>query len=62
MFAGLTAGELGRVLKDLAGRVRLETLRKHPRGPKRPVVKKPKNKKQPHVSTARLLEKRNQTG
>jgi hypothetical protein len=62
VFAGMTAGELGRVLKDLAGRVRLETLRKHPRGPKKPVVKKPKNKKQPHVSTARLLEKRNQTG
>jgi hypothetical protein len=62
VFAGMTAGELGRVLKDLAGRVRLETLRKHPRGPKRPVVKKPKDKKQPHVSTARLLEKRNQTG
>jgi Transposase DDE domain len=62
VFAGMTAGELGRVLKDLAGRVRLETLRKHPRGPKRPVVKKPKNKRQPHVSTARLLEKRNQTG
>jgi hypothetical protein len=61
VFAGMTAGELGRVLKDLAGRVRLETLRKHPRGPKRPVVKKPKNKKQPHVSTARLLEKRKQT-
>jgi hypothetical protein len=62
VFAGMTAGELGRVLKDLAGRVRLETLRKHPRGPKKPVVKKPKNKKQPHVSTAWLLEKRNQTG
>lgn len=62
VFAGMTAGELGRVLKDLAGRVRLEALRKHPRGPKRPVVKRPKNKKQPHVSTARLLEKRNQTG
>jgi hypothetical protein len=62
VFAGMTAGELGCVLKDLAARVRLETLRKHPRGPKRPVVKKPKNKKQPHVSTARLLEKRNQTG
>jgi hypothetical protein len=62
VFAGMTAGELGRVLKDLAGRVRLETLRKHPRGPKKPVAKKPKNKKQPHVSTARLLDKRNQTG
>jgi len=62
VFAGLTAGELGRVLKDLAMRVRLETLQKHPRGPKKPVIKKPKNNKQPHVSTARLLEKRKRTG
>jgi IS4 transposase len=61
VFAGMTAGELGRVLKDLAGRVRLETLQKHPRGPKKPVAKKPKNKKQPHVSTARLLETRKRT-
>src|SRR3954462_2986553 len=62
VFATLTAGELGQVLKDLAQRVRLEKLQKHPRGPKKPVTKKPKNKKQPHVSTARLLEKRKKTG
>jgi hypothetical protein len=62
VFAAMTAGELGRVLKDLAGRVRLERLQKHPRGPKKPVIKKPKNKKQPHVSTARVLEKRKRTG
>lgn len=62
VFAGMTAGELGRVLKDLARRVRLERLQKHPRGPKKPVTKKPKNNKQPHVSTARLLEKRKPTG
>ena len=62
VFAGMTAGELGRVLQDLAGRVRLETLRKHPRGPKKPVAKKPRDKRQPHVSTAQLLGKRNQTG
>jgi hypothetical protein len=62
IFAEMTAGELGRVLKDLAGRVRLERLQKHRRGPKKPVVKKPRNKKQPHVATARLLEKRKATG
>jgi hypothetical protein len=62
VFAGMTAGGLGRVLKDLAKRIRLERLQKHPRGPKKPVIKKPKNKKQPHVSTARLLEKRKRTG
>lgn len=62
VFAKMTAGELGSVLKDLAGRVRLERLQKHPRGPKKPVAKKPKNNKEPHVSTARLLEKRKRTG
>ena len=62
LFGEMTAGELGRVLKDLAGRVRLERLQKHGRGPKKPVAKKPWNKKQPHVATARLLEKRKATG
>jgi hypothetical protein len=62
VFAKMTAAELARVLKDLAGRVRLATLQKHPRGPKKPVKKKPKNNKQPHVSTQRLLEERKKTG
>jgi hypothetical protein len=58
----LTVPEFAGVLKALAQGVRLETLKKHPRGPKRPVIKKPKNNKEPHVSTARLLEKRKRTG
>jgi IS4 transposase len=62
VFARMTVQEFAGVLKDLAQRVRLETLKKHPRGPKKPVIKKPKNKKEPHVSTARLLEKRKRTG
>jgi hypothetical protein len=62
VFARMTVSEFAGVLKELAQRVRLETLKKHPRGPKKPVVKKPKNKKKPHVSTARLLEKRKKTG
>jgi hypothetical protein len=62
VFAKMTASDLGHVLRDLARRVRLERLQKHPRGPKKPVVKEPKNKKQPHVSTARLLENRKATG
>jgi hypothetical protein len=62
VFAKMTAKELGSVLKELAGRVRLERLQKHPRGPKRHVARKPANKKQPHVSTARVLEKRKRTG
>jgi hypothetical protein len=62
VFGEMTLAEFAQVLKELAQRVRLETLRKHPRGPKKPVVKKPKSKNQPHVSTARLLEKRKRTG
>ena len=62
LFARMTVEEFARVLKGLAGGVRLETLKKHPRGPKKPVVKEPKNNKEPHVSTARLLEKRKRTG
>jgi hypothetical protein len=61
-FAQMTVKEFARVLKGLAQGVRLETLKKHPRGPKKPVTKKPKNNKEPHVSTARLLEKRKRTG
>jgi IS4 transposase len=62
VFAGMTVKEFARVLKGLADRVRLETLKKHPRGPKKPVTKKPKNSNEPHVSTARLLEKTKGTG
>lgn len=61
VFADMTLQEFGRVLKELARGVRLERLKKHPRGPKKPVVKKPWNDKEPHVSTARLLEKRKRT-
>jgi Transposase DDE domain len=61
-FAQMTVKEFARVLKGLAQGVRLETLKKHPRGPKKPVTKNPKNNKEPHVSTARLLEKRKRTG
>lgn len=62
VFARMTVAGFVRVLKTLAQGVRLETLKKHPRGPKKPVVKKPTNNKEPHVSTARLLEKRKRTG
>jgi IS4 transposase len=62
VFARVTVKEFARILKKLAQAVRLEKLKKHPRGPKKPVVKKPKNNRKPHVSTARLLEKRKRTG
>jgi hypothetical protein len=61
VFGSMRVSEVSRVLKGLAQGVRLERLQKHPRGPKKPVTKKPKNKKQPHVSTARMLEKRKKT-
>jgi len=62
VFARLTVQKFARLLKELAQGVRLETLKKHPRGPKKPVLKRPKNNNEPHVSTARLLEKRKRTG
>jgi len=47
--------QLSALLKRLAKKVDLEKLKKHPRGPKKPAPKRRHNKKQPHVSTARLL-------
>jgi hypothetical protein len=61
VFARMAVREFAAGLKDLARRVRLKTLKKHPRGPKKPVIKKAKNNKEPHVSTASLLEKRKRT-
>jgi IS4 transposase len=52
-----TLGEAGmaRVLKDLAGRVRVARYRKHPRGPKKPPAPRKRDPGHPHVATARLL-------
>jgi IS4 transposase len=58
VFAGLTASALGEILKGLAAKVRLSTLRKHRRGPKRPQPKRASGAKISHVSTARLLADR----
>jgi hypothetical protein len=58
VFAALTASALGGILKDLAAKVRLSTLRKHRRGPKRPQPKRTSGAKVSHVSTARLLAER----
>jgi hypothetical protein len=55
VFADLTPLVPGEVLKDLAAKVRLSTLRKHPRGPKRPQPKRESGAKIKHVSTAKLL-------
>src|SRR4051812_41571299 len=58
IFAGLTASALGGILKGLAAKVRLSTLRKHRRGPKRPQPKRASGAKVSHVSTAKLLAER----
>jgi IS4 transposase len=58
VFAGLTASALGQVLRQLAAKVRLSTLRKHRRGPKRPQPKRASGAKVSHVSTAKLLAER----
>jgi IS4 transposase len=54
-LATLPLARLAAILKRVAGKVNLEKLRKHPRGPKKPAPKRKHNKRQPHVSTARLL-------
>jgi hypothetical protein len=58
VFGAMSPARLARVLKGLAVKVNLGAFRKHPRGPKRPVKKKPGDKRQPHVATARLLAER----
>jgi len=54
VFGQLQATQLAQTLKDVAGQLRWPAFQKHPRGPKKPVAKKPGKK--PHVSTARLLK------
>lgn len=58
VFHGLSPEAMGRVLRDLAGKVRLSLFRKQRRGPKRPQPKRESGAKVKHVSTAKLLEKR----
>jgi IS4 transposase len=57
-FAHLSPQELGRVLLELASEVDLLRFQKHPRGPKKPPPKRTRDKHTPHVSTARILQKR----
>jgi hypothetical protein len=48
-------------LRRVAKQARLERLRKHPRGPKKPPPKRTRFAKHPHVATARLLEQNKRT-
>jgi len=58
VFHGLSPMAMGRVLRELAGKVRLSSFRKQRRGPKRPPPNRESGAKVKHVSTAKLLEKR----
>ncbi len=58
VFVTMTDAELVATLLQLAQNVRLRAFRKHPRGPKKPPVKRQFNPQQPHVSTAKLLQQR----
>jgi IS4 transposase len=59
-FALLNPAELARILKVLAANVRPDRFRKNRRGPKQPAPKRVYDKKHPHVSTARIIAKRQQ--
>ena len=58
IFGSMTLVELVGVLRDLAGKVRLSAFKKHPRGPKKKPPRSSSNRKEPHVSTARLIAQR----
>lgn len=54
-FRTMPTKAFARQLVAWAAHVKLATLRRHPRGPKKPVPKRTRHKDKPHVSTARLL-------
>jgi hypothetical protein len=59
IFREMSPAKLATFLKQLAANVTLSAFRKHPRGPKKPPPKRKSSKNTPHVSTAKLLAKRN---
>jgi len=54
-WRGLTLLAAAALLKETAARIDLRMVRKHARGPKKPVPKRTRYKNEPHVATARLL-------
>jgi IS4 transposase len=56
-YGKLSVDELAEALRSVAGAVRLNRYRKHPRGPKKPRPPQTSGKRIKHVSTARLLAK-----
>jgi IS4 transposase len=60
VFQSMSPSELAEVLRQLAGKIRLASFRRHSRGPKKPPIKRTYDQEHPHVSTAKLLEQRRQ--
>ena len=54
-FQTMSAAALANELRGWATRVKLQKLKRHPRGPKKPVPKRTQHVDSPHVSTAKLL-------
>ncbi len=57
-FGAMPAAQFAAFLRETAGRVSLPKYKKHPRGPKKPTVKRRHRQDHPHVSTAELLAAR----
>ena len=58
VFHAMPLTQLAQVLAQLAANVKLAKFRKHHRGPKKPRPKRDKHPDQPHVSTAKLLARK----
>ena len=58
VFTTLGDAGLARLLKEIAGRVKVARYRRHPRGPKKPPGPRRRDRGKPHVATARLLAER----
>jgi hypothetical protein len=58
VFQTLTLAAIATWLIETAGRVQLRKYRKHPRGPKKPPLKRAHDPQRPHVSVARVLAQR----
>jgi signal recognition particle subunit SEC65 len=57
-FQSLSVAEMAGVLRELAAKMKLMRYKKHPRPPKKASPKRVSDKRQPHVSTAKLLNER----
>ena len=55
VFGRMTTGQFAAFLRETAAKVCLPKYKKHPRGPKKPAVKRRHRRDHPHVSTAQLL-------